>query len=342
MHAGWQHFLQSIGARIENHTVRDFGNRQAELRAARTGTILCDLSQFGLLHFSGDDSRAFLHSQVSSDVQKLPAATAQYSSYCTPKGRVLASLLIWQTADGYFAQLHARLCEDIRNRLARFVLRSRVKISDVSGTHVSLGIAGKNAETLMNNRFGTIPQSVLGVAHNQSATLIRISPDRFQIICAAQQAPALWEQLSQNITLTGTQCWDWLNVRSGVAVITPATQEQFVPQMLNMEIIGAVSFSKGCYPGQEIVARARHLGTLKRRMHLANILCDIAPEPGDELFTENVQDQAIGMIVNAAVSPDSGYDVLAVIQIDAAGTEVLHLKSPSGPVLNLLPLPYAL
>ncbi|HMJ50177.1 MAG TPA: folate-binding protein [Burkholderiales bacterium] len=341
MNAGWQDYLQRAGAIIENRVVCDFGNPQAELRAVQTGTVLCDLSQFGLLYFSGEDSRAYLNSQLSGDVQKLSAGTAQYSSYCTSKGRVLASLLIWQTAEGYFAQLHADLCEDIRNRLARFVLRSKVKINDASGTHVCLGVAGKNAESLANECFGSVPESTLEVAHDQSATLIRIASDRFQVICPAQQAPGLWERLSEYAIPTGSECWDWLNIRSGIAVITPAMQEQFVPQMLNMDIIGAVSFSKGCYPGQEIVARTQHLGTLKRRMYLGNILSEIPPEPGDELFSEIVQVQASGMIVNAAASPDGGYDVLAVIQIDAARGSVLRWQSPGGPVLRLLPLPYS-
>ena len=341
MHADWQQHLQSAGARIENHVVSDFGDPQAELHAMQTGTILCDLSHFGLLYFPGEDSRAFLQSQLSSDVQKLSIETAQYSSYCTPKGRVLASLLLWQSAKGYFAQLHGGLRDSVQNRLARFVLRSKVKISEASATHVSLGLAGNDAGMLAKKCFGTIPQLVLGAAHDESVTVIRLSPDRFQIITASEQAPALWEKLSRSATMVGNQCWDWLNIRDGIPVITPATQEQFVPQMLNMEIIGAVSFNKGCYPGQEIIARTQHLGMLKRRMYLANIRSDTSPQPGEELFSGDVQGQVSGMIVNAVASPEGGYDVLAVIQIASAYTEDVHWKSPGGPILKILPLPYS-
>lgn len=341
MHADWQQHLQSAGARIENHVVSHFGDPQAELRAVQTGTVLCDLSHFSLLCFSGEDSRAFLHSQLSSDVQKLATATAQYSSYCTPKGRVLASFLLWQSAEGYFAQLHGGLRESIQSRLAKFVLRSKVKIGDSSGTRVSMGLAGNNAEMLAKKCFVAIPQSVLGAAHDESVTLIRLSPDRFQIIATAEQAPTLWEKLSRGATAVGNRCWDWLNIRNGIPVITPATQEQFVPQMLNMEIIGAVSFNKGCYPGQEVIARTQHLGTLKRRMYLANIFSENSPQPGEELFSGDVQGQASGMIVNAAASPEGGYDVLAVIQIASAYIEDVHWKSYNGPILKLLPLPYS-
>ena len=341
MHADWQQHLQSAGARIENHVVSHFGDPQAELHAVQTGTILCDLSHFDLLYFSGEESRAFLHSQLSSDVQKLTAATAQYSSYCTPKGRVLASFLLWQSAEGYFAQLHSGLRESVQSRLTKFVLRSNVKISDASSTRVSLGFAGNNAEMLAKKCLGTIPQHVLGAIHDDSVTLIRLTPDRFQIITASEQAPALWEKLSRSATTVGNRCWDWLNIRDGIPVITPATEEQFVPQMLNMEIIGAVNFSKGCYPGQEIIARTQHLGMLKRRMYLANIRSDTSPQPGEELFSEDVPSQASGMIVNATDSPEGGYDVLAVIQIASAYTEDVHWKSPGGPILKLLPLPYS-
>ena len=341
MHADWQQHLQSAGARIENHVVSHFGDPQAELRAVQTSTILCDLSHFGLLCFSGEDSRAFLHSQLSSDVQKLTATTAQYSSYCTPKGRVLASFLLWQSDEGYLAQLHGGLRESIQNRLAKFVLRSKVKISDASNMYVSLGLAGNNADMLAKKLFGAIPQPVLGAAHYQSAVLIRLSPDRFQIISTAEQARAWWEKLSRSAIPVGNRCWDWLNMRNGIPVITPVTQEQFVPQMLNMEIIGAVSFNKGCYPGQEIIARTQHLGMLKRRMYLAHIRSEDSPQPGEELFSGDAQGQASGIIVNAAASPEGGYDVLAVIQIASARTEDVHWKSPGGLALKLLPLPYS-
>jgi len=341
MHAEWQQHLQIAGARIENHVVSHFGNPQAELHAVQTGTVLCDLSHFSLLLFSGEDSRAFLHSQLSSDVQNITMSTAQYSSYCTPKGRVLASFLLWQSTEGYCAQLHGSLRESIQSRLAKFVLRSKVKIVDASGSHVSLGLAGNNAEMLAKKCFVAIPQSVLGAAHDESATIIRLAPNRFQIITAAGHAPAVWEKLSRSATAVGNLRWDWLNIRYGIPVITSATQDQFVPQMLNMEILGAVSFNKGCYPGQEVIARAQYLGMLKRRMYLANIQSEISPQPGEELFSRDVQGQASGMIVNAAASPEGGYDVLAVIQIASAQTEEIHWKSLSGPTLKLLPLPYS-
>ena len=137
-------------------------------------------------------------------------------------------------------------------------------------------------------------------------------------------------------------CWDWLSIRAGIPFILPATQEQFVPQMVNFELIDGVSFKKGCYPGQEIVARMQYLGKLKRRMYLAHIDGNEAPQPGDELFSADMEGQASGMIVNAALAPDSGYDVLAVVQTSSQETQTVHWKSLQGAALEFLSLPYPL
>ncbi|HMC44514.1 MAG TPA: folate-binding protein, partial [Caballeronia sp.] len=123
-------------------------------------------------------------------------------------------------------------------------------------------------------------------------------------------------------------------------LITPATQEQFVPQMANMELIGAVNFQKGCYPGQEIVARTQYLGQIKRRMVLAHVTEDVMPQPGDELFSSALDGQASGMVVNAQAAPDGGYDLLAVIQTASITQATVRFKSVTGPTLSIQPLPY--
>jgi folate-binding protein YgfZ len=139
----------------------------------------------------------------------------------------------------------------------------------------------------------------------------------------------------------GTPCWEWLEIRNGIPLLTPATQEQFVPQMANMEIIGAVNFQKGCYPGQEIVARTQYLGQSKRRMALAHVEAERPPQPGDELYASAVDAQPIGMVVNAQAAPDGGYDLLAVLQTANISEGAVHLKSADGPPLGIQPLPYA-
>ena len=134
--------------------------------------------------------------------------------------------------------------------------------------------------------------------------------------------------------------WDWLEIRAGIPVITAATQEAFVPQMVNLELLGGVSFQKGCYPGQEIVARSQYLGKLKRRMYLAHTDRDVAPGAGTQLYSRDLDGQPSGMVVSAAPAPGGGFDLLAVIQTTSADVHPIHLGTPDGPVLALEPLPY--
>jgi len=150
----------------------------------------------------------------------------------------------------------------------------------------------------------------------------------------------VWQALCKKATPVGAPVWDWLRLSAGIPMIVTATQEQFVPQMVNLEVIGGVSFQKGCYPGQEIVARSQYLGKLKRRMFLAHT--DSDARPGDNLYSPDMEGQATGMVVNAAPSPEGGYDLLAVVQVESARTQELRLGGLGGASLALKPLPYSL
>lgn len=341
MNVLWQNHLQARGAVIEDDSIAHFGNPKAELEAAKSGTVIADLSHFGLINFSGEDAQSFLQGQLSCDVRQASTTNAQYGSYCTPKGRMLASFLLWRSDGGYFMQLPRSLREHMQKRLAMFVLRAKVKVADSTDALIRLGVAGAEAEKLLVKQFGDGPAAKLGVLHGESGTIIRLSETRFEIVAELVQATALWNALMAEATPAGAACWDWLDIKEGIPFIVPTTQDQFVPQMANLEAIGGVSFQKGCYPGQEIVARAQYLGKLKRRMYLANIQSATSPVAGDELFSRDLEDQASGMIVNAAPSPDGGYDALAVIQVSSAEAGEIRWKGLEGPVLRLMPLPYA-
>jgi folate-binding protein YgfZ len=271
----WQAYLRSHGAVIRDGRVVDYGENAAELESARSATVLSDLSHLGLIHFLGEDAQSFLQGQLSCDVKQVNASAALYGGYCNPKGRLLASFLIWSQSSsnggGYVMQLPAELGPGIQKRLAMYVLRAKVKLADTSDTQIRLGVAGDDAEALVRKNLGEIPASRLGVIQGESASIIRLAQNRFELVVVPEKAPAIWEGLSKDAVPVGASCWDWLEIKAGIPVITPATQEQFVPQMTNLEAIGGVSFQKGCYPGQEIVARSQYLGKIKRRMYLANI-----------------------------------------------------------------------
>jgi hypothetical protein len=338
MNPTWKDHLIKAGAALADDHAIHFGSPEKELQAAQSGTILSDLSHRGVIGINGEDSQTFLQGQTTNDV-RLATERAQYNSLCTPKGRMLASFLLWRDADGYFLQLPAALQAGIQKRLTMYVLRSKVKVRDATEESVRLGVAGAGAEALLQAAIGALPSEVMGVARHDKGTIIRLGATRFEIVTAPEQGPALWEELSRLATPAGSTCWEWLEIHAGIPVILPQTQEQFTPQMANFEAIGGVSFNKGCYTGQEIVARTQYLGKVKRRLYLAHVDSDSAPQPGDELFGA---EPTAGMVVNVQPAPGGGYDLLAVIPTASVEAGAVHFKSAEGPALHFLPLPYSI
>ena len=310
------------------------------------GSVFCRLSQFGLIQVSGSDAASFLQNLLSSDIRTLTPQHAQLSSLNTAKGRMLASFLIWHSDGDYFLQLPAALLAAIQKKLSLYVLRSQVNLSDASQSVVSFGIEGAAAVDALSAVLELpLPVQDWQVSQQAGLSVIRLGAQRFQLNAPAARSEALWAQLAAELQPVAADHWDWLTVRAGIPVILPATQEQFVPQMANLELIGGgVSFKKGCYPGQEIVARMQYLGKAKRRLYLAHVDPadgQAAPQAGDTLFSTRSEEQADGMIANVAAAPGGGYDLLGVIPIASREQGSLHLDSPQGTPLQFLPLPYA-
>jgi folate-binding protein YgfZ len=301
---------------------------------------LFELSRDSLIAVTGDGAQSFLHAQFTSDVAALAPNSSQYSGYCTPKGRLLASFLLWRTEHCFYLQLPSSLREAIQQQLSKFILRAKVKVRDASGEFTRYGVAGAQAEASLMRMFGAVPSAPNDVVHHDAGALIRLPVDRFEVVVPREQSPAVLETLAKDARAAGQEQWDWLDIRAGIPVITPATQEEFVPQMVNLDLIGGVSFTKGCYPGQEIVARMHYRGRLKQRMYLAHIGSEAAPQPGDKLYSADLGEQSSGMIVNAAIAPGGGYDALAVIQMGSAESGRVHWKALDGPALDFLPQPY--
>lgn len=331
MHSLWQSHLQQHGAITADDRVLHYGDAVSELRAAKSATIVCDLSHLGVIALSGDDRAVFLHAQLTSDVLNLARDASQYSGYCSPKGRLLANFLLWQSEAAIYAQLPRALLAAIQKRLAMYVLRSKVRLADASDEFARFGIAGAAAAALLQTQFGEAPRGVHQVLQKNSTGVLHLPGARFQINAPAGHAIALWNQLVvAGATAVGADAWDWLEINAGIATVTGPTQDEFVPQMLNLDAIGALSFSKGCYPGQEIVARTHYLGKLKRRMVLAHISTTERPQPGERVFSDDDGEQANGVIANAAPAPGGGFDALAVVRTDS---KERRLRSPAGPPL---------
>jgi tRNA-modifying protein YgfZ len=263
---------------------------------------------------------------------------AQWNGWCTAKGRLIATFLLLRRSDDYLLMLPAQIAAPIAKRLAMFVLRSKVKIQDATELFARIGIAGANAASIVERHWPRRPEPMRSV-EKDGAVCVALEPERFVALVPPAAAPAMWDLLAKDAAKAGSDAWELASIRAGVPTIVAATQEAFVPQMANFDLVGGVSFRKGCYPGQEIVARMQYRGGLKRRMALAHIPGDERPAPGQSVYSGAFGDQAAGTIVNAAPAPGGGFDALVVAQIESLAQGDLRLKAPDGPPLEILSFP---
>ena len=277
-------------------------------------TGIAKLERYGLLHAAGDDARAFLHAQFTNDIEHLPPATARYAGWCSPKGRLLATFLVVPFSGGFLLQLSRDLAPAILKRLQMYVLRSKVKLADASGAWTQFGVWGTEAGAPLSVRVG------------DGAVTVSIEPGRALVLAEGAAA----QRFAPNAS---AEDWALAEVRAGRALIDQSTQDQFVPQMVNYELAGGVDFQKGCYPGQEIVARAQYRGEVKRRLYR---LRGAALKAGQELFSDDAPGQPSGTVVNAA-----GEESLAVLQTSAVEAKAAIRAQPQAAPLEILPLPYA-
>ncbi len=290
---------------------------------------IADLPHLGIIRAEGEDAAKFLHGQLTQDFSLLGLSEARLAAFCSAKGRMLASFIAFKRSHTDIVLLCSRdLLAPTLKRLSMFVLRAKVKLSDASDEFICLGLAGK-----------AVPQPSARPwvkTDSGSVSIISLYP-------AEGVARALWLAPIETTRPEGlslsSDIWLWGDVRSGIASITAPVVDSFVPQMLNYESVGGVNFKKGCYPGQEVVARSQFRGTLKRRGYLLH--SEVKPDIGDEIYQPSDPDQPCGTIAQSASAPAGGYDAIASLQISAAQGP-LHLRAANGPALTLLPLPYPL
>lgn len=302
--------------------------------------FLSSLTDLGVIAVTGEEGPHFLHNQLTNDVEGLDAHGACLAGYCTPKGRLLATMLVWKSGDGIMLALPRVMLPAFQKRLQMFVLRAKVKLEDLSETLALAGIAMPTTEVSGLR----LPEAPYRTGPGLNGTLIRV-PDaaglkRSLWVGPADQIGALTQTLSPELQVAPAALWRWTDILAGVPQILEATREQFVPQMVNFELVGGVNFRKGCYPGQEIVARSQYLGKLKRRMQLATVDATV-PMPGTELFSDADPDQPCGMLVNAEAGPDGRIACLVEIKTEALSS-LVHLGHPQGAQLFFNTLPYSL
>jgi folate-binding protein YgfZ len=345
MKASWKAFLQNAGAEFTDDKVLHFGNPAQELQVVTTGSVMADLSYQGIISARGEDTVKFLQGQLTSDVRKVNGYHSQLSAYCSPKGRVLACMRIFKHSDAYFLQMPASVLESTLTRLRKYILFAKVALEDESDSLLRIGVSGAHTEQELRKTIGKLPEKLSAVVNSEGLTIIRLAghKPRFEVIGDADPIEELWSMLNVYAAPVGTNAWSLLDIRAGIPNIFPETGDSFVPQMLNLDAIGAVSFQKGCYTGQEVVARTQYLGKLKRRLYRAHIMDNQAPVPGDPLVAANAEGvHSVGKVVEAQPSSEGGFELLAVVMVENANRNNVHIGSADGPPLEFLNLPYSL
>jgi len=344
MKTDWKNFLVDAGAEFAADKVAHYGNPEQEQEVALSGLVFSDLSHLGVIAVYGDDADSFLLSQFSNDTRQVTDGSSQLNAFCTPKGRMLGLMRVFRQGETCYLRLPEDTVEPVLQRLRMYVMRVDVTLEDVSENFVRIGISGEQAAGELATIMAKVPAGVDQVTHAGDMTLLRVPGVRpcFEAyISSLESARKLWDTLNVRGAPVGESAWRLLEILAGMPSVFATTTELFVPQMANLQLVNGVNFKKGCYPGQEIVARMEYLGTLKRRMYLGRIDTDQQPSPGDSLFASSDGEQAIGRIVDAQPHPDGGQAVLAVLQIKVAETGDMHLGSSDGPAMVLEDLPYA-
>ncbi|MDH3713316.1 MAG: folate-binding protein [Gammaproteobacteria bacterium] len=338
MQTDWQTFLTERGAVIEACAVQRFDTRITP-RSPDTVQIF-DLSDQGLLSVRGEDAENFLQGQLSSDLTHLASAATHLTSYSTPQGRMLAIMRAFRYGDSIQFLLPRELVEPVQQRLSRYVLRARVQIGSDDLNLGRIGLAGAESGELLARLALPDPRTVGAVAGDGALSVLNVTVDRPRYILVApyERIMNIWRHAEDHAQPAGAAAWRLLQIDAGTPSIYTATSETFVPQMVNLELLGGVDFDKGCYTGQEIVARAQYLGRIKRRMFRFKYSGEITPRAGDAIVLDD--GTGVGTVVDAARA-DSSWRMLAVIRI-AVRDQPLHLAQPDGPLLQDLGLPYAI
>lgn len=300
--------------------------------------FFCPLSHEGVLAVRGPDASKFLQGQLTCNLNYLSDSQSSLGARCTQKGRMQSSFRILLEGDGCLLAMAGELVEAQLADLKKYAVFSKAKLSDESTSWARFGLS--SAQSVLDQLGLELPQEDGAVARADGLIAVRVSTDRAELWVPAERAASLGQQLAAQLPEGQLNQWLLGQIRAGLGQVMAQTRELFIPQMLNLQAVGGVSFKKGCYTGQEIVARMQYLGKLKRRLYRLALAADEQPEPGTPLFSPT-HGSAIGEVVLAARAPER-IELLAVVQAEAVEDDNLHLGTPEGPGLQLLDLPYQL
>ncbi|KTB73927.1 MULTISPECIES: YgfZ/GcvT domain-containing protein [Pseudomonas] len=300
--------------------------------------FFCTLSHEGVLAVRGVDASKFLQGQLTCNLNYLNEDKSSLGARCTQKGRMQSSFRIVFEGDGCLLAMASELIEPQLLDLRKYAVFSKSKLTDESAEWVRFGL--QDGDSALVGLGLNLAQETDAVVRANELLAIRVSPGRAELWVRAGQADSIKSQLASQLSKGPLNDWLLGQIRAGIGQVFGRTREEFIPQMINLQAVGGVSFKKGCYTGQEIVARMQYLGKLKRRLYRLTLSSEEIPEPGTALFSP-VHASAVGNVVIAAQSGQN-VELLAVLQGDAAENGHINLGSPEGAALQMSDLPYIL
>ncbi len=341
MNVIWSEFLSRLGAQALNLPETGFTPVFNPVKVH-----LFDLSYRTIIKISGPDAEEFLHGQFSNDLKGLATIGSQINSYSNPKGRLLTIFRITRVNDFYLMSFPADISESVTKRLQMFVMRSNVQIENIARDWVSIGLSGDESASLLSEAGYHVPNEIDAATWDEASSTLIVHcadhPSRYEIYAPNESVQILWTTLSEAATQVSTNFWKLQQIEAGQPEIYASTQESFVAQMVNLQLTGAVNFKKGCYPGQEIIARLQYLGKLKRMMYRYELHDDELPAPGTSVVIKD-SGELSGTVVESAYVSDGSVQVLLVLKVaDVEAGKSLQLDGRECTDLQPLSLPYSL
>ncbi|MGI9288357.1 MAG: YgfZ/GcvT domain-containing protein [Pseudomonadales bacterium] len=338
----WQNILTTPASAFDERGRAVLIPDSCALDCLNSDAVVMPLGHYASLTISGPDTHKFLQGQLSCDMQTLTPENALAGALCTPKGRMVSNFYLqYLAADQVLLLLPSGTLPATQTTLSKYIVFSKAEMqAEQQWCH--LGLVGSQAASLVARLFGKAPPKRLGCIHAENGSAICISPQqhRYLLTLPSTDLAQQWRDLTEVAKPVNSNVWDYLDICAGLGFVQEQTIEMFIPQMLNLQLTDGVSFTKGCYTGQEIVARTEYRGNLKRRMYRATASANAVPEPGTAIFS-SAKEQPVGNIVTAEQAATDGVEMLIVAALSESREESLHLSDKQGPHLQLLDLPYS-
>lgn len=327
----WQAFLIQAGAHFTESGACFFQTLEQEALAIQ-GNCLSDLSHLGLIAVQGPDAERFLQGQLTCDVSEISEQQTRLAAHCNPKGRIISTLRLLRLAHTYYLQLPSSMLEITLAHLRKYAIFSKVNLYNASNDFIKIGFTGTT------KLIDGLPDTIDSATLYKDGLIFRLPgiTARYEVMAHYDSIKPLWQQLAIDLPLIGHNDWGLLDIMAGIPSVYPATSELFTPHQLNYQLINGISFKKGCYTGQEVIARMHYLGKLKQHMYRAAILSSQSPQPGEAIFmNKDGELQQVGEVVMSARAAE-GYQLLTTLQ-DMGRQYPLQLNNTS---ISLLDLPY--